>query len=715
MFSNHKSNEGEVLRYYLVLLQSYLESTSNINKKFINSWNDDIKPLLRKKYPPIMDGIFSVNYDIEIYMQDIDKEIENVLNRKKMAEFRLDSPEKKIRKSNTKYNFHRKKQLDFEEESRESIKFKAALKKYKKVVSFFDYNKNIDNIISDNNNIRTKKKSLKRNSSVIQLRYHSTTVINKPINNLFYKKHKKFQSTEFNPKVELNKKDEIKLEYKEMTSDFNEEEEEEDKNIFYHAEKTKLKYLSVNLMLQKITLNDFIKNNLIQLYQFCQQCFSFLNSEIFFTKIINCYKYYKDKNTPLEKLSNLFEFINILIIEMIHYYGCIPNNNSSKIIKNFYNELLVSFQKYTTNISDITNSIQSVLFLFEIPKPIYNDLLETQRYIQFYKDLKLSQKKNRLNFYFKKESEEFLNNTVINTKMKIPRNIKTNYFSILNYQTKDIAEKLISISRTLINKIERRELYKAVYMKKDKYNNSPNVMKNIEQFNNLTYFIIEDILCYDFPKTRAKIIEKWIDVALYCIKNYDFNDYLAINVALNNYIITGLQLTFKEISKNYVSKLMKMNNLCNVQGNYLEIRKIMKKIPKKAFYIPYLGILLKDLGFLEEKYKYMVGDAMVNFDKIEIVQNTIDDFFSFKKNAHDSLKDPNKNLFFFENIITRSEDELEKLAEKLEPKFILFDKMKNVKRLSMVDKKYFVENSKRSAVIGDDIINALRAQYNTVK
>ena len=116
MFSNHKSNEGEVLRYYLVLLQSYLESTSNINKKFINSWNDDIKPLLRKKYPPIMDGIFSVNYDIEIYMQDIDKEIENVLNRKKMAEFRLDSPEKKIRKSNTKYNFHRKKQLDFEEE-----------------------------------------------------------------------------------------------------------------------------------------------------------------------------------------------------------------------------------------------------------------------------------------------------------------------------------------------------------------------------------------------------------------------------------------------------------------------------------------------------------------------------------------------------------------------------------------------------------------------
>ena len=55
MFSNRKSNEGEVLRYYLVLLQEYLESISNINEKFFNSWTNEIKPILKKKYPPIVD------------------------------------------------------------------------------------------------------------------------------------------------------------------------------------------------------------------------------------------------------------------------------------------------------------------------------------------------------------------------------------------------------------------------------------------------------------------------------------------------------------------------------------------------------------------------------------------------------------------------------------------------------------------------------------
>ena len=714
MFSNRKSNEGEVLRYYLVLLQEYLESISNINEKFFNSWTNEIKPILKKKYPPIVDGIFSVNYDIEIYMEDIDKEIVNVFKRKKMAEFRLDSPEKEIKKAKTKYYYHKKKELVLEEEPVDSIKFEKVLNTLKKATTFCDYNNNINNIISDNNsNINTKRKSLKKNNSAVHIRYHCDTVKNKSINKSF---NQKIQSSKFNPKLELlNKKDEIKLEYKEMTSDFKEEKEEENKNIFYNSERTKLKYLSINLMLTKIILNDFIKNNLILIYQFSQQCFSFLNMEIFFTKIINCYNYYKEQNTPLEKLSNLLEFINILIIEMARYYGCTQNNNSTQIIKNFYNELLDSFKKSTTDVSNIINSIQGILFFFEIPKPIYHDLIEAQSYVQFYKDLKLTQKKYHVTCCYKKQSTQFLSNNLSFTNHKITNTIRTNFFSVLNYETKEIAEKLINISRKLINKIERKELYKAVFMKKDKYNTSPNVMKTIEQFNNLTFFIIEDILCYDYPKTRAEVIEKWIDIGLYCLKNYDFNDYLAINVALNNYIITGLQLTFKELSKNYENKLIKMNNLCSVQGNYLEIRKAMKKIPSNTFYIPYPGILLKDLNFLEEKYKYMVGDAMINCEKIEVVQNAIDEFFNFKKNTNDNLLVPNKTLFFFEKIITKSEEQLEKLAKKLEPKFILFDKMKNVKRLSMVDKKYFAKNSNMSGIIGENVLKALREQYNTIK
>lgn len=69
------------------------------------------------------------------------------------------------------------------------------------------------------------------------------------------------------------------------------------------------------------------------------------------------------------------------------------------------------------------------------------------------------------------------------------------------------------ISKSLLNKIHPRELYKAIFLKKDKEKTSPNVVKCITKFNRLTSFIIEDILSYDYPKERARIYEKWVLIA----------------------------------------------------------------------------------------------------------------------------------------------------------------------------------------------------------
>ena len=82
------------------------------------------------------------------------------------------------------------------------------------------------------------------------------------------------------------------------------------------------------------------KNSLI-IYHFCQQCFCFLNKEIFFKKIFHCYKIYKNKGIPLDNLQNLIDFINILIIEMFKYYEKMNYNEMQiNLIKKFYKELI---------------------------------------------------------------------------------------------------------------------------------------------------------------------------------------------------------------------------------------------------------------------------------------------------------------------------------------------------------------------------------------
>ena len=81
------------------------------------------------------------------------------------------------------------------------------------------------------------------------------------------------------------------------------------------------------------------------------------------------------------------------------------------------------------------------------------------------------------------------------------------------------------ISKSLISKIHPRELYKAIFLKKDKEITSPNVVECINKFNRLTSFIMEDILSYNKAKDRAKAYEKWVLIADYCKKIKDFKRF----------------------------------------------------------------------------------------------------------------------------------------------------------------------------------------------
>ena len=118
-------------------------------------------------------------------------------------------------------------------------------------------------------------------------------------------------------------------------------------------------------------------------------------------------------------------------------------------------------------------------------------------------------------------------------------------------------------------------------------------------------------------------------------------------------------------------------------------------IKNKEFFLPYLGLLLRDISFFESNYDYIIENDIINVEKINKVQNIIDEFFSFK-NFDDNDKKINFNteLNFFKDLEIIKEDDLEILANKLEPKFILNEKQKRGKRITNIDIKYFMNNNR---------------------
>ena len=694
-------------------------------------------------------------------------------------------------------------------------------------------------------------------------------------------------------KKEEKDEDNIKsdtLKKKGITKEFNEEEEKNEINIKYKKDGITMVAISLDLLLKKIVTENFFKENPLKIYSFCQQCFCFIDKEILFNKIFNCYEFYKKKKLVTIRIFDLIKFLNVLVIEMYEYYFPINNLKDPIIVSlnDFYQLLMfeifefineqekekediknsqLDFNRkefkenkiedtkdnkdelntdktsdmvkdrnciYSLNDDDIifrdsahspnkrskemdsdkylkTEPTHSKMHSFvgkNIPKQalntkklklnnnkkndskffttnenqpnknknifgkgsifsknIFNNLkkekpiklknkddshiekpnkeitkmkkinvikvspeeeivteitnikilfsLETKRReleqtkskISFYKELKkivaesigkpikdsdLNKVKSR-HLMMKSVTTSTLNKIY---KLNLPKN--EGFFNILDWDKNLIGEKLISISKNNINKIQRRELYRAIFLKKEKNITCPYVMHNIEKFNQLTFFIIQDILSYDFAKDRAKIIEKWITIAEYCKERKDYTDCVAINSALNNYIITGLNKTLKDISRDKKELMKNINKFCKYQGNYKTLREDMAKLDYYDFYIPYLGMLMKDLAFFEENSKYIINDTLINFEKLENVQLAIEKFFNFK-NAKDKLNPiiP-EELWFFEDLEDLKETELEDLANKLEPEFTLYANKKKEKRKTNIDNLYFSDVKKKT-------------------
>ena len=666
---------------------------------------------------------------------------------------------------------------------------------------------------------------------------------------------------------------------KKLTKEFVEEEEEKEINIKYKEHGKKMVAISLDLLLKKIVNENFLEENPIKIYSFCQQCFCFIERDILFNKIFNCYDYYKNKKITMSSFCKLIKFLNVLVIEMFDYYittiklddpivrslddfyrlllaeiiqiindnekekedeknsnpdfnskefqniiedekvfnenliskdntdliqnrNCIysldeekepgkrerfntliyknkdnanikkeqnknlntsKNNNisddktknnqikdtykiklkpetkkenkhfkntnnkkeekkgSKNVLLNIKKEKPVKLQnkndkekekeKITPNINrvnaikkekicpeeEIFSEIANVRILFsDIPKK--RDIELAKKKINFYKDLKIKLpefigKPIKENIPTKTRHTLLKSVTVgnLNKKHKLKLHNNDKYFNILEWEINEIGEKLISCSKTLINKVQRREIYKGIFLKSKKNETSPNVMENIDKFNRLTFFIIQDILSYDFAKDRAKIYEKWVKIANYCKERKDYNDCIAINSALNNYIITGLNKTLNELNRETKELMKSLGKFCRYQGNYKMLREDMANLPYNSFYIPYLGMILKDIAFFEENSKYIINDVLINFEKLENVQLAVSQFFNFQ-NGKDTINSiiPDE-LWFFENLEDLKESDLDELANKLEPEFKLYANKKKEKRKTNIDKMYFTD------------------------
>ena len=497
--------------------------------------------------------------------------------------------------------------------------------------------------------------------------------------------------------------------------------EEIGKNIFsiIRYKKTFIGYIDLDLFLQRIAFchQIFEKNedNVNLLDGFCIQHSNFISSNNLIKKIISCFNYF--------------------------YYRFTNNKNENQIDENVSIDLeqLNKFQKRKSSIKKKKSSIQLIKIdnVTDIPYGLIQFVL---KYIDLHKIYPLHQINekvaNEINQFFNNilkisEIKSKYENDIINTYQKVLLEISTksnqkkqennkqnfnkifpnfkensSFFDILLYDSKDIANELTRVTFFLFSQIEPKEFFKGCFTKKDKEKTSPNIVKVVKRFNDLSFWVIEEILSYDYSTQRAKIIEKFIEIAFELLYLNNFNDCMSIISGLGQIIIMKLVKTWKSVSTKSNAVLKKIQRVMNFEDNYKNIREQISFCEKNQKpFLPFLGYYTKRICFIEEAGPYVKDNKdnlnLINVDKILQFFLVLKDFNKFKNNKY-KFKDLDENVknefIIFQCIETLKEDDLDALAGFIEPNFVLSSKKLKVKRVTTTEKK-FKENYNKSYII----------------
>uniref|UniRef100_A0A3B3SAJ0 Ras protein specific guanine nucleotide releasing factor 1 n=1 Tax=Paramormyrops kingsleyae TaxID=1676925 RepID=A0A3B3SAJ0_9TELE len=189
-----------------------------------------------------------------------------------------------------------------------------------------------------------------------------------------------------------------------------------------------------------------------------------------------------------------------------------------------------------------------------------------------------------------------------------------------NHSALEIAEQLTLLDHLVFKVIPYEEFFGQGWMKNDKSERTPFIMKTTKHFNDISNLIATEILRCDEVNTRVAVMEKWVAVADICRCLHNYNAVLEITSSLNRSPIFRLKKTWLKVSKQTKTVIDKLQRLVSSEGRFKNLREALKNCDPPC--VPYLGMYLTDLAFIEEGTPNYIEDNLVNFSKMRMVSQT---------------------------------------------------------------------------------------------
>ncbi|XP_027470113.1 ras-specific guanine nucleotide-releasing factor RalGPS1 isoform X4 [Zalophus californianus] len=194
-------------------------------------------------------------------------------------------------------------------------------------------------------------------------------------------------------------------------------------------------------------------------------------------------------------------------------------------------------------------------------------------------------------------------------------------FDVLKVSPEEFASQITLMDIPVFKAIQPEELASCGWSKKEKHSLAPNVVAFTRRFNQVSFWVVREILTAQTLKIRAEILSHFVKIAKKLLELNNLHSLMSVVSALQSAPIFRLTKTWALLNRKDKTTFEKLDYLMSKEDNYKRTREYIRSL-KMVPSIPYLGIYLLDLIYIDSAYPAS-GSIMENEQRSNQMNNIL--------------------------------------------------------------------------------------------
>ncbi|KGO39984.1 Guanine-nucleotide dissociation stimulator CDC25 [Penicillium expansum] len=212
----------------------------------------------------------------------------------------------------------------------------------------------------------------------------------------------------------------------------------------------------------------------------------------------------------------------------------------------------------------------------------------------------------------------------------LPR--KLDKLQFLKIDATEIARQLTIMESHIFGKVQRDELLNKNWQNKESSDApelAPNIRALIRYSNQLSNWVGAMILAESDLKKRTQVIGHLINVANICHQLQNYSAVVSILAGFESAPVYRLARTWAMVTERSCNTLRPLQAMICSAHNYQAYRDTLRVAVAPC--VPFLGLFLKDLTFIEDGNAAMTPEGLINFHKYTMLASTIHEIQRLKE------------------------------------------------------------------------------------